>query len=191
MQVNFAGNKKNELPARGGYPLRGKFFRRLSRRQNKGALIIEVLIVIAVVSIIAEGLFVIASFSLRDSSLIEETSFANSSAQGAIEAVRNFRDGTDWNKTEEPKGLGKLDNGVAYHPEISGGRWILVLGEETINDFERKIVLEKVSRDPYSEDIESDYNPSNDDQDTRKIIATVSWKNKKVEVITYLTNWKQ
>jgi len=107
-----------------------------------------------------------------------------------VEAVRSFRDGTDW----DIDGLGVLNIGNVYHPEKSGDippAWLLLGGEETVNGFVRKVVFERVSRDPGTNNIEVVYNPGNNDPDTRKVIVTVSWEDREVEIITYFTNWKQ
>jgi uncharacterized protein (UPF0333 family) len=64
----------------------------------------------------------------------------------------------------------------------------MVSGEETIGNFARKIVFENVNRDSSNDDIVTmDGNP---DPLTKKVKVTVSWKNNKVEITTYFTNWK-
>lgn len=156
----------------------------------KGITIIEILVVIAVMTIAFGSLLGIVLFSLKVSATIKETTQANSLAQEVIEAVRNFRDGTIW----EIDGLGTLTNNVDYYPEKSGDippKWTLIQGVETLDAFTRKVVFERVSRDPITDDIEAIYNPMNNDSDTSKAIATVFWKDKDIEVITYLTNWRQ
>jgi len=160
---------------------------------NKGILIIDVLIAISVIIIAFVSILGFASFSLRFSSLQEEMNQANFLCQEIIEAVRNFRDGTSWSTN----GIGVLTTNLDYYPQATGSpaTWQLVQGRENINGFERKVIFQKVSRDPTTKNIESSYNPVNDDPDTRKIIATVSWQERgrthQVEVITYLTNWKK
>jgi len=157
---------------------------------KKGISIIELLIVIAIIAIALTSLLGIASFSLRVSTLIKETTQANTLAQETIEAVRNFRDGTDWNTN----GLGTLTPDVAYYPQKTADippKWSLILGEETINGFTRKVIFQEVSRDSVTGDIEDIYNSNNDDPNTRKSMATVAWEEKEIEIVTYLTNWKQ
>ena len=158
----------------------------------KGFSIIEIIIVIAVISVGLINLLGVGAFSLKISSVIKQTSIADSLAKESIEVVRNIRDGTTW----DTDGIGILDTGaVFYHPElntsVSPPAWELILGEETINNFIRRIGLDRVSRNPGTGDIETVYNPSNDDPKTRKIISTILWESKKVEIITYITNWKK
>ncbi|OGZ17561.1 MAG: hypothetical protein A2V72_01460 [Candidatus Nealsonbacteria bacterium RBG_13_37_56] len=158
-------------------------------KTNKGFSIIEIMIVIAIIVIGLINLLGVAAFSLKISTIIKQTSQADSLAKETIEAVRTFRDGSDW----DDDGLGILNTGSSnpYYPELDAGpAWKLTSGAETIGNFTRKVVFEKVSRDG-SGNIEAVYSAANNDPDTRKITATVSWSGRKVEIITYLTNWKK
>jgi len=164
-------------------------------RNEKGLSIVEILIITAIIGIALTSLLGIATFSLKIATLEREVTQANILAQETMEAVRNFRDETDWNNDDSQNqydGLGVIATGVAYHSEKSSDtppKWMLIQGEETIDGFTRKVVFEDVSRDG-NDDIEQVYNPNNDDPDSKKTTVTVSWKDKKVEVITYFTNWK-
>lgn len=158
-------------------------------KKEKGVFIAEILIVAAIISTALITFLGIAVFSLKLSAYAEKSNVAVSLAEETIEATRSFRDGTTW----AANGLASLNTGVDYYPSLSGSpaNWSLALGAETINGFTRKIVFERVSRDSSTHDIESVYNPANDDPDTRKIICSVSWENKEIQIITYLTNWQQ
>lgn len=153
---------------------------------KKGILVIEILVVVSIISIALVSILDLAVFSLKTSTLTKETTKANNFAQEIIEAVRNFRDGTDW----DTNGLGILTVGVAYYPQKTADtppKWQLISGEEEISGFTRKVVFEKVYRDAGD-----NISPSGtEDSNTRKLNVTVSWKDKKVEIITYLTNWKE
>ncbi len=158
------------------------------KNNKKGISIIEILIAIAIIVIALIGLLGLITFSLRISTLIKETTQANSLAQETLEAVRNFRDGTDW----DTSGLRTLATSTAYYPEKSGDvppKWQLILGEETVNGFTRKVEFEDVNRDLVDDDIvdSGGYNAT----DTKKVIVTISWKDKTVELATYLTNWRR
>lgn len=157
------------------------------RKDNKkGISIIEILIVIAIIGIALVSLLGVATFSLRISSVIKETARANTLAQETIEAVRNFRDGTIW----DTDGLGTLTTGVAYYPKKSEDtppKWTLIQGEEIINGFTRKVIFADVMRDANDDIVET---WGINDPDTKKTAITVSWKEKKVEIVTYFTNWK-
>ena len=159
-------------------------------KSNKGILIIEVLISITIITIALVSLLSLAVLSLKVSSLTEKTLQANNLGQEAVEAVRSFRDRTDW----DDDGLGDKPSGSGnpYWPELdtssNPSKWILSSGSEAINGFTRKIILEEVSRS--SGNIEDPYFGPNDDPNTRKVIVTVSWEDKEVEIITYFTNWR-
>jgi len=164
---------------------------------KRGISVIEILVVIAIIGVALVSILSLTTLSLKASILIKETTQASILAQEMIEAIRNFRDGIDWNNDDvENKydGLGVINTGVAYHPEKSidvPPKWMLIQGEEIVNGFSREVVFENVSRDPTTDDIEDIYNPTNDDSDTKKVIVTVSWKDKEVQIITYFTNWKE
>ena len=160
-------------------------------QNEKGISIIELLTVIAIIMVALTSLLGVATFSLSRSILTKETIQANNLAQEAIEAVRNFRDGTAW----DTNGLGVITGEAAYY----GGsyyiqktadippKWQLILGEETITNFTRKIVFLNAQRDTNDNIVETG---GTNDPNTKKVTVTVSWKDKKVEIITYLTNWK-
>jgi type II secretory pathway pseudopilin PulG len=192
---NFTlANCNNKIPA-----LIKKIF-----KNKKGISVVELLIVVVIISVGLVALLNAVTSSLKFSSLMKENDQAKELAQEALEAVRSFRDGTSWDA-----GLGVLNSDADYHPVINSCPpdcppgcdpncpakwWALGLGEESIpgSVFKRKVVFSNVSRDPTSKNIESVYNPSNDDPNSRKVTATVSWDNgnKKVEISTLLTNWQ-
>ena len=156
---------------------------------KKGASIIEILIVIAIIVIALTSLLGVATFSLRISTLMRETNQANNLSQEVMEAVRNFRDGTSW----DVDGLGKLATSTDYYPQAtsSPSKWQLVQGIENIDGFTRKVVFEDVMRDSNSNIVESG---GTNDPNTKKVTVTVSWEERgrdhKLEIFTYLTNWK-
>jgi len=156
---------------------------------RQGFTIIEIIVVIAVIAtvfIAIIGFFVFdARIAERGQMRLEAVSFA----EEALEAVRNFRDTTDWEST----GIASLNTGIDYHPVSSSIGWDIVSGDENIDNFVRKIVFEKVSRDD-NDDIENIYNSSNDDPNTRKVTVVVSWSDRQgsasESLKTYITNWK-
>ena len=153
---------------------------------EKGISLIELLVVIFIIVITLTSLLGIAAFSLRISTLMRETAQSNNLAQETMEAVRNFRDGKTW----DTDGLGTLTAGVAYYPKKTTDippKWQLIQGEETIDSFKRKVVFLNAQRDADDNIVESG---GTADPNTKKVTVTVFWKEKEVEIITYLTNWK-
>ena len=169
-------------------------YKNMNKKNIKGISVIEILIVAAFIAVGFTGILGVISYSLKISTSTKEIVQANNLAQEAIEAVRNFRDGTDWN-TDGLKNYVPViaTSSAPYHLELNNNfsppKWTLATGTESIDSFTRAIIFEKVSRDA-EKNIEQIYNPVNDHSDTRKIIATISWKNKEVKLVTYLTNWK-
>ena len=158
-------------------------------RQNSfGFLMIEIIIAIALISIVFITLLGIGVLTLNVSGSIQKETQADFLTKEEFEALRNFRDGTVW----ATDGLGAVNTGAAnpYYLTNNLGHWALVSGTETSGIFTRKIIFDKVSRDSVTHDIENAYNPTNDDSDTRKVTVIVMWLDKMSQVVSYLTNWK-
>lgn len=152
---------------------------------KNGVSIIEILIIIFIISSALITLFNLATFSLKLSILNKENALAKDLAEESLEAVRNFRDGTDW----PVNGLGTLNVNTDYYlnkTTDSPPKWNFATGVETMGRFNRKVVLDQVYRDANGNIAQAGTADSN----AKKITATVYWKDKKVEIITYLTNWK-
>ena len=133
--------------------------------------------------------------SLNTSNSIQKATQANALVKEEYEAIRSFRDGTA--TTWASNGLGSVNFGInnPYYLFLDTGanpiKWVLNTGVETVDIFTRKVVFDKVSRDPSTQNIESSYNPLNNDPDTVKATITVEWLNKTSQVIAYFTNWQK
>ena len=177
MFLNLSGNNPLQV------------FKRKIGLGKKGVSIIEILIVIAIVGFTLVSILGLVVLSLKISTSTKEIVQANALAQETIEAIRNFRDGTEW----ATNGLGTLTTGVFYHLEKTAdvpAKWSLDGGEGTIGNFTQKIIFEDVQRDINDNIVESG---GTNDPDTKKITTTISWqergKTHQIEIITYLTNW--
>ena len=155
----------------------------------KGISVVEILVAITILAVVSVAFISLVSTSFKIIYLTRQNIEADSIARETVEAVRGFRDQTDWGVN----GLGIISFGSDYHPEIISGppsQWSLALGEEIINEFTRKIVFERVYRD-VNDNISSS---GTEDTDTKKITVTVSWQrgsqNYQTEIITYFTNWQ-
>ena len=98
----------------------------------------------------------------------------------AEEAVRSARE-RGWTE------FAAYQHDVPYHPEINNGHWILSSGNETINDFQRQLVLSSVFRDTNGTIVTSG---GTLDPSTIKAIITVSWDHplsSSVNTTIYLT----
>jgi type II secretory pathway pseudopilin PulG len=153
-----------------------------------GFVFLEILIAIALFSIVFMTLLSTGLAVINLSTSMQRETKADSMAREELEAVRNFRDGTAWATT----GLGTVNVGSTspYYLQNNSNNWALVPGTEIAGIFTRRVVFDKVSRDG-AKNIESVYNASHDDADTRKITVTITWPGKTMQVVSYLTNWKQ
>lgn len=159
------------------------------RKIKKGISVVEIVVIIAILTIGMASLLGLAAFSLKTAGLVKRTIQATSLAQESLEQARNFRDSTAWSTN----GLGILNTGLDYYFQENLGQWQATLGTEANDIFQRSIILENVSRNA-SDNIEEIYNPLNQDLKTKKVRAIVSWTerggSKQIEIFTYLTNWK-
>ncbi len=158
-------------------------------RGNKGFIFLEILIATALISVAFVTLLSLGFLSLNISPSIKKATQADSLAKEEVEATRSFRDGTTWSTN----GLGTVLTGSSspYFLVLNNNQWALQQGTETVGIFTRKVVFDKVSRDPVTNNIESTYNASHDDPDTRQITVTISWEDKIYQVVSYLTNWQK
>ncbi len=158
-----------------------------NQKFKKGIIIIEVLIAIFIIGLVFAGLSQTIVSSLRVSTLLKENIEANNLVQATIEQVRNFRDGTNW----QINGLGTLKTNIPYYPQKTRDvppKWTLIEGQEKIGIFTRWLIFENVQRDVNDNIVEEG---GNIDPNSKKIISNISWRDKKVQVITYLTNWQE
>lgn len=143
---------------------------------------IEMLVVIAILAITLTTLLGMASFSLGVQSVVRQTIQADDLAKEAMEAVRGIRDNSGWNQ---------IING-SHGLASSGGYWSFSGNNNLINVFTRTIVIADVQRDASDNIIEAG---GMIDPDTKKITVTVFWgergRSHNIELITYLTNWRQ
>lgn len=161
--------------------------------KQHGFIFLEILIAITLISIVFITLLGIGFSSVSLATNIQKATQADALIKEELEAVRSFRDGTIW----ATDGLGTFATGSAspYYLVLDTTpnplKWKLNSGTETVGEFTRKLVFDKVSRDPSTQNIEAVYNPTNNDPDTRKVTVTVALGAKTYQVISYLTNWNK
>jgi len=163
--------------------------KKIPPNDRKGFTLVEIIVVIAIIVLVLATILGFLSFDSRLAERSRSRLTALALAQETIEAVRNFRDNTDW-----VTGIGILNVDINYHPIKNSSGWNLASGNETLDGFTRAVVLNKISRDS-NDNIESSYNSVNNDPDTRRIKVTVTWTDRQGPsdeiLITYLTNWKK
>lgn len=164
---------------------------------NKGVSIVELMVVVLIIGVALGALLTFGTFSLRTASLLERTAQASLLVQDAMEAVKNYRDNTEWDENDpadEYDGLGLVATASPLHLALSEDvppRWRLLSGAETLGIFTRQVVVEPVERDAQDDIVESG---GALDPATRKVTVTVSWEERgaprELEAITYVTNWR-
>lgn len=108
------------------------------RIKTKGQSLIELLITIAVASILLPAF--LTGFMATRSSRPQQ--------QQRIQALSYLREAQEALKIVEANDWAGISNGV-YHPQVSGSTWILTNGEESLasGNFTRTITISDVSRD--------------------------------------------
>jgi len=158
--------------------------------KEKGFIFIDAIIAIGIISVAFVALLGVGEASIKLSTLLQKKTGSLMLAEEGIEVLRSFRDGTDWSED----GLGALSTGSSYYAVLDTGynpaTWTIVEGEETTGIFTRKFVIDRVSRSLSTGGIEAIYNPSTDDDDTRKVTVTVEWESNSIQLVTYFTNWR-
>ena len=161
-------------------------------KKQRGFILLEVFLTIMIIGVAFAALLDVGTLSIKTSTSLQKSAKANFLLKESMESVRSYRDGTDW----ASGGLDNISTGSAnpYYfvldTSTTPATWTLTSGTETTGIFERKIIFDKVSRDPATNNIESTYASANDDPNTRKVTVTVSWDNTFLNLATYLTNWK-
>ena len=160
---------------------------------SKGFIFLEILVAVALISIVFMVLLGMSFSALNISHSIQQKTKIDSLIKEELEATRSFRDGSTW----AANGLGPVNFGAGnpYYLILDNSqnppKWKLQSGTETVGIFTRNVVFDKVSRDPANNNIESAYNSAHDDPDTRKVTVSVVWSGKTSQVVTYLTNWQK
>jgi type II secretory pathway pseudopilin PulG len=159
-----------------------------SRKGKGGSLLLELLIVIALLAVILSFGANAVFLSLRSNKASAERDGASALATEALEAARSVAD-------ENWQNIYTLTKGSQYHPAISASKWVLTSGSEviTINNvaYTRYVVIDNVSRDTATRNIETAYVGADDDPGTQKATATVSWGGGlSVSAVDYFARWK-
>jgi len=153
------------------------------KQKSSGFIFLEIVIAVALISIVFVTLLGIGFLSLNISSSLQKTTQANSLIKEEFEAVRSFRDGTTWANFKNIN----FGSPNFYYFTPNSNQWARNSGTETLGIFTRNIIFGQVYRDA-----NGDIAPSGTlDNDTIKVTVTVSWSSKTLQIITYLTNWQK
>lgn len=144
--------------------------------------LIEIVIVTAIVSATLAAFLQVSILSIRLLRAEQYNLEATLLAQEAMEAVRSIRD-ESWANNIVP-----LVYGTIYYPVVVNSKWMMSTSNPGLfnNRYTRQVVLNQVFRNG-TDDIASSGTP---DDGTRKVTVTVSWENKSVQLVMYLTNFQ-
>ena len=134
-------------------------------KQNKGFLLIEILIAIALAAIFLPAIGLILSFGLNAASGGDKNLTANGLAQEGMEAIYYLKSQNDvnWDWSSTPVNTDPTIKEY-YQPKQVGGVWQL----------ESKTTTPTVTKDPYTRKIEIGDGFSGDPS-SRKITVYVTW----------------
>lgn len=158
----------------------------LGIKNNKGQILTELIIAIAITVVLAAIGAQLIGVSLRSAGSSEDRQVIVRLAEEVFEALRAITQGNDvfsqgWNRLYlPPDGTGDPINSKSaanqYKIVISVNEWQIVNGSSTINlegkEYSRYFIIENVSRDSNGA-IESIYNSNNNDPHTQKVTVYV------------------
>jgi Tfp pilus assembly protein PilV len=153
-------------------------------RHYQGVGIVEVILMVAIVSVALMGLHQLMSYNFAVTSQGIFSTKAVLFAQEGVEAVRIMRN-ESWDTNIDP-----LVSGTVYYPILTGTTWSLTTTSPGSIDtiFDRQIVFEDVFRD-VNNDIASS---GTLDPNTKKVVITVSWavsdNTRNITIPTYVTD---
>ena len=159
------------------------------KKQSEGSLLLELLISMSLLAII---IFVGANavfLSIKSSDVSRERDVDNTLASETLEGMRSIAEENWQNIYSLTKSNGH------YYPTQSGGKWIIAVGDETVNfngkNYTRYITINNVSRDSFTHNIQNTYSSTYDDPSTQKVSVTVSSPNgSPLTIYEYFFRWK-
>jgi type II secretory pathway pseudopilin PulG len=166
---------------------------------DRGALLLEILVVIGVLAIIVSFGSQLFLTSARSNKWARERNVALGLAEEVLEGVRGVAS-EDWlNIYKPPNGSGDsaADKGSSHHYylQATGTKWVVLSGDETVTmdgmNYTRYFVIENTSRGAADGNIESAYTSADDDPSTQKITINISWSGAEpLSMVQYLTRWR-
>ncbi len=152
-----------------------------SSRNSSGQSLIEILVGIGVGVIIIGGVAATIALTLRSNVQNKNSQTAASLGQETINELTDLAagnwhtiDSLTFDNTLNPPATGQ------YKIATTGAAFVIQSGSENFTldgkPFTRSFVIQKVSRDPNTNDILSPWDANNEDPSTMKLVVTVSWQ---------------
>lgn len=137
---------------------------------NKGVVLVELLVAFGLASILLPALLTGFVGATQGREVYEQRIAASALVREAEEVIRSFRN-------EKWSNVANLTAGINYYPSISGSKWTLLPGNESIPNtgFTRTIVVADVYRDAGQNIVAQGAPGAILDPSTRQFLITVSW----------------
>lgn len=160
----------------------------MKRNNQKGQVLFEILLAVAVLVGVVAVSVQLSQVSLQSAKVAGDRTQATNLAREGFEAARAI-------SAENWVNFYTITKGSQYHPEVQSGKWVLISGSESLvvggETYTRYLVVDNVSRDPSTRDIESNYNSADDDPSTQKITVTVEkYDTPTISYSQYISRWK-
>lgn len=163
-------------------------------KKLKGALLLELLVVIGVFAILVPlvAQIIIASLS------VNKVTIENTAALGLMDEVIAATDSISFTHWHDIYNLTKNVN-THYHPVKTNGVWTLTSGDEVINingiNYTRYFTVSNVCRDETNNIINDNNFPPcvggmGEDPSVQRIIITMSWNGRSISKNTYVFRWR-
>jgi type II secretory pathway pseudopilin PulG len=133
--------------------------------QNRGFMIVEILIAISIITVVILAMMVVAQKSIYVSRQAVDATEATFLLEEGAEAVRILRD-NNWTN------ISGLTASANYYPLFAGGTWTLSSTPNTVDIFTRKVSVAAVLRDNATKDVSVS---GTNDPGTKLVTVTVSW----------------
>lgn len=137
-------------------------------RHTKGVVLVELLVAFGLASILLPALLTGFVSATQGREVYEQRVAATALVRETEEAIRSFRNETWIN-------ISNLASGASYHPAISGSKWSMPTGNETVNGFTRVVTVADVYRDASGKIAAQGTPGATLDPSTRQFLITVSW----------------
>lgn len=162
---------------------------------SKGSLLFELLIVISLIAIILSVSANAMFLSMRSNKISGDRDVATALASESLEAMRSVVE-EDWQNI-----YSKTKSSQHYYltSTAPAGKWTLLpvsipADEQVVLNgvtYTRYVIIDNVSRDSSTRNIQSSYSVSDDDPSTQKVTVNVSWTGgNPVSVSEYFFRWK-
>lgn len=181
------------------FTLHSSLFTSIATSRQRGAVLFEILLAVAVIVSVVAISVQLTQVSLQSADTAGDRTVAVNLARESFEAARAVSAEKWINIYRPPDGTGDPVNSKGssnqYHLEIQNGKWVLVAGSENVvlsgENYTRYLVVDNVSRDANTRDIEPSYNSANDDPSTQKVAVVVQKTGlPDFSYFEYLSRWK-